>query len=499
MPEYWPANKLIGILEHVLVEAKDIIGQLTSDQIKDLAAEKITGQLADEQLKEIAAAKVAGQLTNAQIKELEAAKISGQLVDAQIKEMTAGKIKGLLSASQIESLEATKITGQLTSEQIKELEAAKISGQISKAQIAAEAISTEKLAALSVTAGKIAVEAITAEKIAAGTITANKLAASSVTAEKLAAESVEATKIKALAITTEKLAVEAVTAAKIAVGAITAEKILAEAITALKIAAGAITTEKLAAGAVTAGKISVEELSAITAKAGIITAGTFRGTTFESTAGDLRINNSGLRMSQGEKEVHAIEWLKEVGGSLLAKLWAIRFTEEASMRSEISDSEKKLVRWETVAQGKSKQYSFLRAEVSETNSYVQAGAGTAETGGSLVTIWDRFEQSSFPRLGPGAAKRLMFFGACSAAGGILNGSGFTCTRTGVGRYTIKLTAALSTVGAIFVELNGSFTQVHKSSGPNKQEWQIQVNGFNFSIPALEAADEAFSFWVFQIG
>lgn len=324
-PEYWPANKLIGILEGVLVKAEDIIGQLKSAQIESLEAPKITGLLTSAQIQEIEAAKIAGQLTNAQISELSATKIIGQLVDSQIAELTAGKIKGLLSSAQIEAIEATKITGQLTSAQIKELEAAKISGQISHAQIAVEAVTAINIAALTITAEKLAVGSVKTEKIEAGAVIASKIAASAITAEKIAAEAVESSKIAALAITTEKIAANAITAGKIAANAVTAEKILAESITSVKIAAGAIVTEKIAAGAITAEKINVKELSSITVNAGTITAGTFKGVTFQTTDSRTTINNEGINLiapKTGEAgPTNRIEWWKEkIKGTLVAEL-----------------------------------------------------------------------------------------------------------------------------------------------------------------------------------
>lgn len=89
-------------------------------------------------------------------------------------------------------------------------------------------------------------------------------------------------------------------------------------------------------------------------------------------------------------------------------------------------------------------------------------------------------------------------GAVNAEGTILNGSGFTCEKTATGKYTIKLSTALSSAGAIFIQLNGSFTQVHKSTGPSTSEWKIEINGFNFAVPKLEAASEAFSFQILEI-
>lgn len=44
MPEYWPANRLVGKLENVLLEAKNILGQIATAQLaeKSVTAEKIS-------------------------------------------------------------------------------------------------------------------------------------------------------------------------------------------------------------------------------------------------------------------------------------------------------------------------------------------------------------------------------------------------------------------------------------------------------------------------
>jgi hypothetical protein len=151
MPEYWPANRLIGVLEHVLVEAKQIIGQLKNAQIESLEAGKITGQLSNEQIKELAAAKIAGQLQDSQIKELSAAKLLGQLKTVQIED-------GAITAAKVAA-------NAITAEKI-------LAESITASKIAAGAISTEKLAAASVTAEKLSVKELSAITVNAGTIEA---------------------------------------------------------------------------------------------------------------------------------------------------------------------------------------------------------------------------------------------------------------------------------------------------------------------------------------
>lgn len=88
----------------------------------------------------------------------------------------------------------------------------------------------------------------------------NAIVASAITSDKLAANSVIAGKISSGAVTTEKLYALAVTSDKVAANAITAGKIATDAISANNIKAGQITTVKLSANAVTADKLDVDNL-----------------------------------------------------------------------------------------------------------------------------------------------------------------------------------------------------------------------------------------------
>jgi hypothetical protein len=141
MPEYWPANRIIGKLEKALVKAENILGLIQSEQIANLVA---------------------------------------------------GKVTGLLTSAQIEAVEAAKIAGQLTNAQLKEIEAAKITGQISNAQLAANSVTAEKIAGATITGEKIAGLTITGEKIAGATITGAKIVANTITAEKLSVATLSA-------------------------------------------------------------------------------------------------------------------------------------------------------------------------------------------------------------------------------------------------------------------------------------------------------------------
>jgi hypothetical protein len=246
MPEYWPANRIIGKLEKALVKAENILGLIQSKQIENLVAGKITGLITSEQIAEIEAAKVSGKLTS----------------------------------EQIESIKSTQISGKLTNAQIESIEAAKITGVITETQIGPEAVTTPKLKA--------------------GAITTAKLAAGSVTTEILASGSV----------TTEKLVAGSVTAGALAAGAVTTAKLAAESITAEKIGAGQILTAKLAAGAVTAEKLTVSSLSAISANLGTVTAGTLKAVTLTAlealqltsgSEGELgKVKASEIQWLQGE-------------------------------------------------------------------------------------------------------------------------------------------------------------------------------------------------------
>ncbi len=100
------------------------------------------------------------------------------------------------------------------------------------------AVTTDKLAANSVTTAKLRVtedmavallnaHRIQAGDIVAGAVTTDKIAANAVNADKLAANSVNASKIVSGAITVDKLAANSVTAVKIAAGTITSDKVAA--------------------------------------------------------------------------------------------------------------------------------------------------------------------------------------------------------------------------------------------------------------------------------
>jgi hypothetical protein len=147
-----------------------------------------------------------------------------------------------------------------------------VAGAVVAGKIAADAVGANEIVANAVTAAKIAAGAVVAGKIAADAVTANEIAANAITAAKIAAGAVVAGKIAADAVTANEISANAVTAAKIAAGAVVAGKIAADAVTANEIAANAITTAKISAGAVVADKLAASAVTADKIAAGAITA-----------------------------------------------------------------------------------------------------------------------------------------------------------------------------------------------------------------------------------
>ena len=136
-------------------------------------------------------------------------------------------------------------------------------------KIAANAVTTEKLNAESVTAEKIAAGVVGTKHLEAESVTTEKLAAKAVTTDKLETESVTAEKIAANAIKTTHLDAESVTAEKIKAGSITADRMKAKTITAESgiLADGVVGTAQIANGSITSAKI-------VSLNADVITAGT---------------------------------------------------------------------------------------------------------------------------------------------------------------------------------------------------------------------------------
>lgn len=178
-------------------------------------------------------------------------------------DVAAVNVTGTLTNAQIADLAATKITGTLTNSQIADLAATKITGQITSTQITDNSITSPKINAGAVVAGKIATDAVTANEIAANSITSAKINAGAITTAKIAAGAVTASEIAANAVTATQINAGAVTTAKIAAGAVTANEIAANAITAAKIAAGAIGATQIAANAITADKLFISTVGTV--------------------------------------------------------------------------------------------------------------------------------------------------------------------------------------------------------------------------------------------
>jgi hypothetical protein len=151
--------------------------------------------------------------------------IIGQLTSEQIKELAAAKISGQLTPAQIEAINAGQIIGEIVNAQIKNIGANKILGFIEGSQIAAETITGANIKALTITSGLIAAESILTSKLAAGAVTTAILAANAVIAEKISAGAITTTKIAASAVTAEKLSVVTLSAITANLGTVTAGKI----------------------------------------------------------------------------------------------------------------------------------------------------------------------------------------------------------------------------------------------------------------------------------
>lgn len=138
------------------------------------------------------------------------------------------------------------------------VETSDLTGTIGANQIAANAVTTDKLDANAVTTAKISSGAITTDLLAATSVTAAKLAAAAVAADKIAANAITTDKISANAITGDKIAANTITGGLIAASGIisSAAQINDAVITGAKIADAAITEAKIADAAITSAKIA---------------------------------------------------------------------------------------------------------------------------------------------------------------------------------------------------------------------------------------------------
>ena len=98
-------------------------------------------------------------------------------------------------------------------------------GNIVAGDIAANAVTADKIAANSVDANEIVANAVTATEIAANSINANEIVANAVTATQIAANSVNANEIVANAVTATQIAVNSINANEIVANAITGTQV----------------------------------------------------------------------------------------------------------------------------------------------------------------------------------------------------------------------------------------------------------------------------------
>lgn len=126
-----------------------------------------------------------------------------------------------------------------------------------------------KLLNQSVTEAKLAANAVTTLKVADGAVTAAKLGTDAVTTVKIQDDAVTEAKIADSAVSTDRLAASAVTTAKIADDAVTADKLkdsaatdADRAVTTDHIRDSAVTTAKVNDGAITPGKCSTNYYTA---------------------------------------------------------------------------------------------------------------------------------------------------------------------------------------------------------------------------------------------
>ena len=136
---------------------------------------------------------------------------------------------------------------------------------ITETKISNDAISSPKLQANSVIAGKIAANAVTANTIAAGAVIAGKIGADAVTANEIAAGSIITSKIGADAVTANEIAAGSIITSKIGAGAVTANEIAAGTITANELSTGTLITQtaQIANGIITTAKIGQAQIDTL--------------------------------------------------------------------------------------------------------------------------------------------------------------------------------------------------------------------------------------------
>ncbi|TDT63433.1 carbohydrate binding domain-containing protein [Fonticella tunisiensis] len=190
--------------------------------------------------------------------------------------------------------------------------------------IVSESIMTNAIAANAITSEKIAAGAVTASEIAANAIQSMHIAAGAITADKIAANAIGASAIAAGVITGDKLVADTITAREIAPRTITANEIATNTITAASgvIADAAITTAKIADGAITNTKIanaSIDNAKIANVDASKITTGTLDANRIGAgsiTADKILVGNFTNLVENGGFELDSAGWSLPTGASI---------------------------------------------------------------------------------------------------------------------------------------------------------------------------------------
>jgi predicted phage tail protein len=247
-----------GTWVYVITDANTITGKIVGDQIADAAVDALklatnlrapiivaVDNINDGSVVPVVFGSLAYNLNDGKLYRSGAA---GNATGWYEMNYSAANIKGQLGSDQIANIIASKVTGQLTSDQIQSLVASKLAGQLNgQTQILPGSITTNQIAA----------NTITANNILAGSINADRLAANSITSYQIAANTITAYNIQAASITGDKIAANSITAQNILAGTITGDKIAANTISGNSIIAGTIQAAQLAANSITASKIAV--------------------------------------------------------------------------------------------------------------------------------------------------------------------------------------------------------------------------------------------------
>ncbi len=183
---------------------------------------KITGEIVASQIANVFGNTITGVIDNAGFP---SANLIGNLVSTQIANVANTAILGNIVSTQIASAAITQdklaansvianniVAGSITAVKI-------TAGAVEADKIATNAVTADKILANAVIAGKIAVDAVGANQILANSISSVKIAANAIISDKIAANAIISSKIQAGAITAGLIAANAVVAGTIAANA----------------------------------------------------------------------------------------------------------------------------------------------------------------------------------------------------------------------------------------------------------------------------------------